>query len=185
MAFLHSVSHRGVGTRFAGKAGHAAFLTDEERFMYIDLPQNRFDSGEPTDVPSGIATLMTRRVITLSPYHSFSDSVTLMAKHSFRHFLVVEGYRLVGVVSDRDILRVLARTKNWQTTTVSQFMTRDPITAQPDTPVSVAVGIMLSKRIDCLPVVNERGDLQGIITSTDLLKSLRAIQESLEKANDR
>ena len=44
--------------------------------MYIDLPQNRFDSGETTDVPSGIATLMTRRVITLSPYHSFSDSVT-------------------------------------------------------------------------------------------------------------
>src|SRR5678816_2496726 len=100
--------------------------------MYIDLPQNRFDSGEPTDVSSSIATLMTRRVITLSPYHSFSDSVSLMAKHSFRHFLVVQGYRVVGVVSDRDILRVLARTKDWQNTTVSQFMIRELITVRPD-----------------------------------------------------
>jgi predicted transcriptional regulator len=42
---------------------------------------------------------------------------------------------------------------------------------------------MLSKRINCLPVVDDSGNICGIITSTDLLKSYRAIQESVEKQN--
>ena len=51
------------------------------------------------DRPMTVADVMTRHVITLNPHHSFSDSVSLMAKHSFRHFLVVDAAnRLVGVV---------------------------------------------------------------------------------------
>jgi len=96
--------------------------------------------GRMTDRTLTVADVMTRRVITLSPHHSFSDSVSLMAKHSFRHFLVVDAAgRLVGVVSDRDILRVLARTAHWNTTSVSQFMTRDVITVKPNTELSFAV----------------------------------------------
>jgi acetoin utilization protein AcuB len=153
--------------------------------MYLDLFEGKTDSVEASDPRFAVASIMTRRVITLRPDHSFSDSVSLMAKHSFRHFLVVQGYRVVGVVSDRDILRVLARTKDWQNTTVSQFMIRELITVRPDTPISIAVGEMLSNRINCLPVVDDRGDLQGIVTSTDLLNSLRSIQELLEKGQIR
>ena len=138
--------------------------------------------GRMTDRTLTVADVMTRRVITLSPHHSFSDSVSLMAKHSFRHFLVVDAAgRLVGVVSDRDILRVLARTAHWNTTSVSQFMTRDVITVKPNIELSVAVGKMLSKRINCLPVVDEANNLCGIITSTDFLKTLRSVQEGSEK----
>jgi acetoin utilization protein AcuB len=149
--------------------------------MFMEITDEAIDYRERTDVPLTVSEIMTKRVITLKPYHSLSDSVTLIAKHSFRHFAVVDGYRLVGVVSDRDILRVLARTKDWQSTTVSQFMIRDPVTVQPDTPISVAVREMLSKRINCLPVVDAHGDLEGILTSTDLLSILRATQEKLEK----
>ena len=138
--------------------------------------------GRMTDRTLTVADVMTRRVITLSPHHSFSDSVSLMAKHSFRHFLVVDAAgRLVGVVSDRDILPVLARTAHWNTTSVSQFMTRDVITVKPNIELSVAVGKMLSKRINCLPVVDEANNLCGIITSTDFLKTLRSVQEGSEK----
>ena len=149
------------------------------RFMKITA--EAIDSHKRTDVPLTVSDIMTKRVITLKPYHSLSDSVTLIAKHSFRHFAVVDGYRLVGVVSDRDILRVLARTKDWQNTTVSQFMMRDLVTVQPNTLISVAVREMLSKKINCLPVVDDRGDLQGIVTSTDLLSILYSTQEKLEK----
>ena len=149
--------------------------------MFMEITDEAIDYRERTDVPLTVSEIMTKRVITLKPYHSLSDSVTLIAKHSFRHFAVVDGYRLVGAVSDRDILRVLARTKDWQSTTVSQFMIRDPVTVQPDTPISVAVREMLSKRINCLPVVDAHGDLEGILTSTDLLSILRATQEKLEK----
>ena len=131
--------------------------------------------------PVTVADVMTRHVITLSPHHSFSDSVTLMAKHSFRHFVVVDpGGELVGVVSDRDILRVLARTSNWNTTSVSQFMTHDVVSVRPNTKLSVAVGKMLSKRVNCLPVVDDDNNLCGIVTSTDFLKTFRLLQEPLE-----
>jgi CBS domain-containing protein len=137
------------------------------------------------DTPSApltVGDVMTRHVITLSPHHSFSDSVSLMAKHTFRHFLVVDTSGvLVGVVSDRDILRVLARTTHWSATSVSQFMSRDVISVTPDTEISLAVGKMLSKRINCLPVVDDANNLCGIITSTDLLKTFRSVQESLER----
>jgi CBS domain-containing protein len=60
-------------------------------------------------------------------------------------------------------------------------MMRDLVTVQPDTLISVAVREMLSKRINCLPVVNDRGDLEGIVTSSDLLSILCSTQEKLEK----
>ena len=147
----------------------------------MKITNEAIDSHNRTDVPLTVSDIMTKRVITLKPYHSLSDSITLIAKHSFRHFAVVDGYRLVGVVSDRDILRVLARAKDWQNTTVSQFMMRDLVTVQPDTLISVAIREMLSKRINCLPVVDGNGELQGIVTSTDLLSILRSTQEKLEK----
>jgi len=131
--------------------------------------------------PLTAADVMTRQVVTLSPHNSFSDSVSVMAKHSFRHLLVVDtSGRLVGVVSDRDILRELARTSNWHDS-VSQFMSRDVISVKPDTQISRVVAKMLSKRINCLPVVNDGNNLCGIITSTDLLKVFWSVQESVEK----
>ena len=129
-----------------------------------------------------VGDVMTRHVITMSPHHSFSDAITLMAKHSFRHFLVLDkANRLVGVVSDRDILRRLARTKNLHDTSVSQFMSRNLITVTPNTKLSHAVGKMLSKRINCLPVIDDTKSLCGIITSTDLLQALRSMQVSAEE----
>ena len=129
-----------------------------------------------------VADVMTRHVITMSPHQSFSDAISLMANHSFRHFLVVDtANQLLGVVSDRDILRRLARTANFEGTSVSQLMSRDPITVTPDTRLSHAVGKMLSKRINCLPVVDDTKNLCGIITSTDLLKAFRSLQESAEQ----
>jgi CBS domain-containing protein len=129
-----------------------------------------------------VEDVMTRKVITLRPDQTFADTVNLMAKHSFRHFLVVESTaRLVGVISDRDILLAVARTRDWNTSYVRQFMSRDMVAVKPDTKLSVATGMMLSKRINCLPVVDDNGIVCGIITSTDLLKVFRSIQESLEK----
>jgi len=129
-----------------------------------------------------VEEVMTRRVITLRPDQTCADAVSLMAKYSFRHFAVVESpARLVGVISDRDILRALARTGDWNASYVRQFMSRDVVAVKPDTKLSLATGTMLSKRINCLPVVDDNGVVCGIVTSTDLLKVFRSIQESLEK----
>jgi CBS-domain-containing membrane protein len=60
-------------------------------------------------------------------------------------------------------------------------MSHNVISVKPDTEISRAVGKMLSKRINCLPVIDDDNNVCGIITSTDLLKTYRSMQESLEK----
>jgi acetoin utilization protein AcuB len=129
-----------------------------------------------------VADVMTRKTVTLSPHHGIAEAVSLMADRHFRHIVVVDtGGQVLGVISDRDILRTLARTSNWQTKDVSQIMTRDPFTVKGETPLSVAVAKIVSKRINCLPVLDDEGKVCGILTSTDLLKAYQKLLESLEK----
>jgi CBS domain-containing protein len=128
-----------------------------------------------------VADVMTRKTVTLSPHHGFAEAVSLMADRHFRHVVVVgTGGQILGVISDRDILRTLARTSNWQTKDVSQIMTRDPVTVKRETPLSVAVAKMVAKRINCLPVLDDEGKVCGILTSTDLLKAYQKLLESLD-----
>jgi acetoin utilization protein AcuB len=129
-----------------------------------------------------VADVMTRKTVTLNPHHGFTEAVSLMADRHFRHIVVADAAgRILGVISDRDILRTLARTSNWQTKDVGQIMTRDPITVKRETPLSVAVAKIVAKRINCLPVVDDDGKVCGILTSTDLLKSYQKLLESLER----
>ena len=123
---------------------------------------------------------MTREVVSLSPHHNFADAVNLIANRHFRHFVVVDNGKIVGIVSDRDVLRGLARTDNWQSKEVSEFMTIEPITVTPDTSLSVAIAKMLARRINCLPVVAVDGTVCGILTSTDVLKSYQKVLESMD-----
>ena len=137
--------------------------------------------SEPAGRYKWVADVMTRKTVTLSPHHGFAEAVSLMADRHFRHIVVVDtGGQILGVISDRDILRTLARTANWQTKDVSQIMTRDPFTVRRDTPLSVAVAKIVSKRINCLPVLDDEGKVCGILTSTDLLKAYQKLLESLE-----
>ncbi len=137
--------------------------------------------SQPTGRYQCVADVMTRKTVTLSPHHGFAEAVSLMADRHFRHIVVVDtGGKILGVISDRDILRTLARTANWQAKDVSQIMTRDPFTVKRETPLVVAVAKIVSKRINCLPVLDDDGKVCGILTSTDLLKAYQKLLESLE-----
>ena len=140
-------------------------------------------SGDPASVLAAtrVADIMTTKLVTLSPHHTFGEAVQLMANSPFRHFLVVHADRtLAGVFSDRDVLRALGRTPNWQAKAVSGVMTRYVVTVNPKTPLSVAATLMLSRRINCLPVIEDDEKVCGIITSTDLLQIYQKMQASLE-----
>jgi CBS domain-containing protein len=140
-------------------------------------------AGQPERPASAtrVADIMNSKLVTLSPHHTFGQAVQLMTDSPFRHFLVVHADgRLAGVFSDRDVLRALGRTPNWQAKNVSGVMTHKVFTVTPETPLSVAAAEMLSRRINCLPVVGSDGKVCGIITSTDLLRSYQKIQASLE-----
>jgi CBS domain-containing protein len=153
----------------------------KHRNREITAEESLMAQSESTGRYKSVADVMTRKTVTLSPHHGLAEAVSLMADRHFRHIVVVEtGGQVLGVISDRDILRTLARTSNWQTKDVSQIMTRDPFTVKRETPLSLAVAKIVSKRINCLPVLDDEGKVCGILTSTDLLKAYQKLLESLE-----
>ena len=132
--------------------------------------------------PTEVADVMTGKVLTLSPQHSFDDAVKLMNNRFFRHCVVVDSSgKIAGVISDRDILRELSRPAGRQPRSLDQIMTRAPFTVQRHTPIRDAVSKMLAKRINCLPVVADDGTVCGIVTSTDLLKSYQQLLQLIQK----
>jgi len=123
--------------------------------------------------------VMTQTVMTLRVKDSFGDAVKLMAAHQVRHSVVVDDEgRIKGVISDRDVLRALARTPDWQTKAVSEIMTHDPFVVHPHTAVTDALAQLIENRINCLPVVGEGEKVCGILTTSDLLRSYRKVLES-------
>jgi acetoin utilization protein AcuB len=132
--------------------------------------------------PTEVADVMIAKVVTLSTHHGFDDAVRLMKDRHFRHCIVVDMQgKLCGVISDRDILRTMARNGQSRLKSLDQIMTRNPITVQRHTSILDAVSKIVSKKINCLPVVEDDGTVCGIVTSTDLLKSYQQVLEMVHK----
>lgn len=129
-----------------------------------------------------VRELMTPKPIVVSPDTTVPDALHLMRDRKVRRLPVVDSHgRLVGIVSDKDLLYaspspattlavweipdLLGRLK------VEKVMTRDVITVSEDTPLEEAARIMTDSKIGGLPVMRG-GELVGIITETDLFKSL-------------
>ena len=156
--------------------------------MLKNLNQKSFpDEGKGQGIslvigPTEVADVMTGKVVTLSPHHTFNEVTNLMNDRYFRHCVVVDNFRKpIGVISDRDILRALARNPNSRSKSLDQIMTRNPITVKRSTPIIDAVSKIVAKRINCLPVVEDDGTVCGIVTSTDLLKSYQQLLEMVRK----
>jgi len=155
--------------------------------MYQSLSQKSSQDSQPGELsliiaPTEVADVMVAKVVTLSTHHGFDEAVRLMNDRHFRHCVVVDAHgKLVGVISDRDILRSLARNSNSRVKSLDQIMTRNPITVKRDTSILDAVSKILSKRINCLPVVDDDGAICGIVTSTDLLKSYQQLLKMVHK----
>jgi acetoin utilization protein AcuB len=129
---------------------------------------------------------MTRQLITVTPEQSFGEAVGIMANRPYRHILVIRpDGRLAGVISDRDLLRKIAATTDWKTKSVEEIMTRKVLTVRPETPLSVAAQEIVARRINCLPVLDEKDKLCGIITSTDLLNAYEKLLVSFEADSPR
>ncbi len=148
-------------------------------------PEIQSSMRAPAALPAGplrVAEVMTHEAMTLDPRQTLADVVALMATRSFHHVLVVDpDDRLCGVISDRDVLRALSRTPNWNNRNVSEVMTQESVTATPEMLISAAAHKMLERRINCLPVIGADGRVCGILTSTDLLKAYVSVQSALEK----
>ena len=148
----------------------------------MSVPENAPNEMSLVIGPTEVADVMIGKVVTLSPHHNFNDVANLMNDRYFRHCVVVDqGGVVIGVISDRDILRALARNPNSRSKSLDQIMTKQPVTVKRNTAIIDAVGKMLAKRINCLPVIDDDGKVCGIVTSTDLLKSYQQLLELMHK----
>ncbi|RMF45620.1 MAG: CBS domain-containing protein [Anaerolineae bacterium] len=122
---------------------------------------------------------MTHPVITISPDLPIAEALDMMKREHIRRTPVVENGKLVGIVSDKDLLNASPSPATslsvWELNyllskvKVRDVMTRDVITVTEDTPIEQAARIMADNKIGGLPVM--RGDdVVGIITETDLFK---------------
>jgi len=121
---------------------------------------------------------MVRDVATLNLEDELSLANDIIQLGRIRHLPVVEGKKLVGIISERDLFRSsLAQALGYgtratrdlmKTIRIKDIMVTDLVTISPDEELKVAVRKMLDKKIGCLPVVQEE-ELIGLITETDVL----------------
>lgn len=116
-----------------------------------------------------VKDFMTPDPITVTSDKRADETLEMMRSLNFRQCPVVEGGKLVGVVTQRDIRAALVQGGNLK---VGDVMTRNPITILDYASVEGAAEIIRSGKFNALPVVSNRGDLVGILTVTDLLDAL-------------
>lgn len=114
-----------------------------------------------------VATIMTRHVTTVDPAVELAVASEIMRSGGFHHLVVVQAGVVLGVVSDRDLLRAHPA-RPVDVLRVEHVMTRGTLTATSDVPVQRVAAVMRGAGIHCLPIV-DAGALVGIVTTTDLL----------------
>jgi CBS domain-containing protein len=111
-------------------------------------------------------------VWTITPDHSVYDALRLMGEKEIGALAVVEGERVVGVISERDYARkVVLKGKTSRETQVREIMTSPVLYVGPEQSVAECMEIMTEQRVRHLPVL-ENGVLAGIISQGDLVKSI-------------
>lgn len=114
---------------------------------------------------------MQRDVVTLDASSSADVAERLMRADRIRHLAIVSEGRLVGVLTQRDVLRAGAGPDTLARTPIRDLMAAEALTARPDSTLQSAVEMMLLRDVGCLPVL-EGERLVGMITRTDCLRHL-------------
>ncbi len=135
-----------------------------------------------------IQTLMTHNVVTVSMDDTIEEARRIFERRGFHHLVVEENGQIVGVISDRDLLKNLSpfierldersQDRRLLQRHVHQIMTRELVFVTPEASIIDAALLMLSEKVSCLPVVDGCMRCVGIVTSRDMLIwSLRCAQQ--------
>jgi CBS domain-containing protein len=119
---------------------------------------------------AAIREVMTEQLVTAEPSTSVAAAVTVMGMQRIGALLVMESGRLEGIFTERDLVRALSYDIGAASQQVAQWMTRDPVTVGPDTPVEQALERMLAGNFRHLPVV-EGERVVGVVSIRDLSRA--------------
>ncbi|HWL35017.1 MAG TPA: CBS domain-containing protein [Frankiaceae bacterium] len=121
-----------------------------------------------------VADIMTNASVTESPSDSLRSAADTMWRQQTGSLLVMDGDELVGIITERDVMKAVAQGRDVETTPVSDVMTKDVLTIAPDTTAHEAARHMASRWIRHLPVVVD-GRVQGVVSQRDLVGIFAAL----------
>lgn len=135
-----------------------------------------------------VRELMRTTVFTIAPDAGLDRALVIMNTKRIRHLPVVENGKVVGLISNRDLRLSMVEQSGPQNapkgmylpalTKIRSVMKGDIVSIKPDASLFDAAQLMCEKRIGCLPVLDDSGQLVGIVTETDLLQLLvKLLQE--------
>ena len=116
-----------------------------------------------------VSDVMTGAAVTDSPDDTLAEASAKMWQQQTGSLLVMEGDKLTGIVTERDVLRTVAEGRDPKSVSLRDVMTTDVVTIPPDTRLKDAAEIMFNKWFRHLPVVAASGEVAGIISLRDLL----------------
>jgi acetoin utilization protein AcuB len=129
-----------------------------------------------------VADIMTKNVVTIGMDDSLEEINRIFEKHKFHHVLVMEDKKLVGIISDRDVLKQISpfintlsedsRDLKTLKTKAHQIMTRKPVVVIENYGLKDAANVFLRKNVSCLPVVSPWGKVTGILSWKDILRAI-------------
>ena len=134
-----------------------------------------------------VEPLMTRKVITIEKDDSLLAIREIFENVKFHHLLVVDGQKLIGVISDRDLLSAIPPFSEKECDAVAlnkkahQIMSRTLITVDAKTSIEQAGNLLLKNNISCLPVISPQDTVEGILTWKDILNFYLENKELLLK----
>jgi CBS domain-containing protein len=110
-----------------------------------------------------------QQILSIGTRESSLEAAMLMNRHKVGSLLVMAGETVVGIITERDLLeRVLAGRRDPAETLVEDVMTGEVLCCQPHTSIEEARAVMKNRRIRHLPVVDDDGQLHGLISIGDL-----------------
>ncbi len=129
-----------------------------------------------------VSTIMTKNIITLNSIDDLGTAERLFKEHNIRHIPVVEGDKIIGMLSLTDLLRISfadgvyedesdVETTVYNMFTISQVMAKSLKSVSGNTTIKEVAEILAENEFHALPVV-ESNRLVGIVTTTDLIKYL-------------
>ena len=121
-----------------------------------------------------VADIMTNASVTESPSDSLRSAAEKMWRQQTGSLLVMDGADLVGIITERDVMKAVAQDRDVATTPVSDVMTRDVLTIGPDTSAHEAARHMAARWIRHLPVI-EDGKVVGVVSQRDLVGIFAAL----------
>ncbi len=132
-----------------------------------------------------VSKWMSTKVVTIDRNDSLGSAIRLMKEHRIRRLPVVSKGKLVGIVSDRDLKGALPSKATsldvWElhalidSLKIGDIMTKNVITTTPGATMERVALTMLEKKIEGLPVLDEKGNLVGIVTEGDVFRALTEV----------